>query len=84
MTNEKTKGGERMKIKVELDRIESRYNVVVFMDNFDETLLEQVVYATNADKKRWPANLPACMFNKDEARIYAKQRAEFYNSRITK
>jgi hypothetical protein len=79
MTNVKTKGGEKMKVVVKLYKFSNAY-YVESADGY--TSIEVIKYATAKDRKLYPEYAPR--LNKDEARIYAKQRADFYNSRITK
>jgi hypothetical protein len=84
MTNDTTKGGEMMKVVVVHDKESSCYWVKIAASESFICSLESIGYATNADKKKWPQFFHTITLNKDEARIYAKQRAEFYNTRLTK
>jgi hypothetical protein len=75
MTNDTTEGGEMMKVKTQI--IGNGYEVAS-----GGTVLEWIAFATAKMRKDNPTLAPR--LNKDEARIYAKQRAEFYNTRLTK
>jgi hypothetical protein len=73
MTNDTTKGGERMKVKTQVS--ENSYIVLC-----SGIVVEIIAFATAKMVKDNPTLAPR--LNKDEARIYAKQRAEYYRTRM--